>query len=396
LPKLLTEITVRNLKPRADRYEVGDAGARCLRVIVQPSGFKSYVVRYTNVAGRRRKLTLPAGITLAAARKLAGDAMFEVARGEDPATAKQAARRSGRAQVDDTVERLAHQFLEQHAKRQTRIGTYRATAGIFRNIVLPAWGRRSVHDIARRDVIDLVEGVAVDRPVMANRVHAALSRFFRWLCVRDVVAASPCTGVPRPTRETPRDRVLTDGEIRRLWAACEALDARACACVRLLILSGQRRGEIAALRWSEVGDGALTFPAARMKGKQDHACPLSAQAAAIVAAMPRDGSHVFGRTLRGDFGRIKRALDARMGDAPHWTVHDMRRSVASGMAKIGVAVPVIEKILAHRGGSFKGVAGIYQRHSFLPEMAVAMQKWANYVEALVSGRPAKVVKLPRR
>jgi len=391
----LTDIGIQKLKPRAVRYEVPDAGARGLRVIVQPSGRRSYAVRYYNAAGRARKLTLPAGITLAAARKLTADALFEVAQGKDPATVKQE-RRSDRARVDDTVERLAHQFLEQYAKRQTRIGTYRATAGIFRRVILPAWGRRSVHDIARRDVIDLVEAVAVDRPVMANRAHAALSRFFRWLSVRDVIAASPCTGVPRPTRETPRDRVLTEGEIRRLWAACEALDAPARACIRLLILTGQRRGEIAALRWSEVGDGALTFPAARMKGKQDHAAPLSAQAAAIVESMPRDGNYVFGRSLLGDFARIKRALDAGMGDAPHWTVHDIRRSVASHMAKIGVAVPVIEKILAHRGGSFRGVAGIYQRHSFLPEMTVAMQRWADHVEQLVTGTPAKVVKFRRR
>jgi len=145
------------------------------------------------------------------------------------------------------------------------------------------------------------------------------------------------------------------------------------------------------------------LPAARMKGKQAHIVPLSTQAAAIIADMPklvpqvpRPDGYVWGESPVGHFHRIKDQLDAHMGDVPHWVVHDIRRSVASGMARIGIAVPVIEKILAHKTGTFRGIVGTYQRHSFLPEMAVAMQKWADHVEQLVTGKAAKVVKLPRR
>ena len=393
--KTLTDIAIRNLKPRPARYEVPDLGARGLRVIVFPTGRKSFAVRYRNTAGRTRKLTLPGGVTLAAARKLTADALLDVAQGRDPATAKQDARRSARSRVDDTVERLAEQYIEQHAKRRTRHNSARATLGIFRNIVLPAWGKRSVYEIRRRDVIELLENVASDRPVMANRVKTALSRFFRWLADRDVIAASPCVGVAAPTRETPRDRVLSDDELRRLWLACEAIDGPAGVCIKLLVLTGQRRSEIAGLRWDEVDGDVLALPAARMKGRAPHVVPLSTQAAALIESMPRNGAEVFGRLI-GNFARLKRALDAHMGATPEWVIHDIRRSVASGMAKLGIAVPVIEKILAHRSGTFRGIVGTYQRHSFLPEMAAALQKWADHIDRLVGSRPAKVVKLRQR
>ena len=396
MPRALTDIAIQNLRPRAVRYEVPDPGARGLRVVVQPSGFKSYAVRYRNAAGRACKLTLKGGITLAAARKLAADAMLEVAQGRDPGIAKRDARRAAGARADDTIERLAVQFIEQHAKRKTRENSWRQTDGIFRNIVLPAWGKRSVHEIARRDVIELLETVAVDRPVTANRVKAALSRFFRWLADRDVIMASPCIGIEAPTRETPRERVLSDDELCRLWRACEAVGGSAGTCVKLLILTGQRRSEIAGLRWSEIDGDLLILPSERMKGGKAHIVPLSTAAAALIGSVPRlDADAVFGRFLAGNFARIKRALDAHMGDVPRWTIHDLRRSVASGMARIGVAVPVIEKILAHRGGTFRGVAGTYQRHSFLPEMTIAMQRWADRVDQIVGGKPGKVVKLRR-
>src|SRR5262249_9843300 len=134
--------------------------------------------------------------------------------------------------------------------------------------------------------------------------------------------------------------------------------------VKLLILTGQRRSEIAGLRWTEVDGDALAIPAERMKGKQAHIVPLSAQAAAIIAAMPKVDEFVLGTALRWHFHHIKRALDARRGPASNGVIHEVRGSVASGMAKIGVPVPTVEKILAHRSGTFRGIVGTYQRHSF--------------------------------
>jgi integrase len=399
VPKALTDIAIQKLKPRTIRYEVPDPGARGLRAIVQPSGRKSYAVRYRNAAGRPRKLTLPTGITLAAARKLAADALLEVAQGKDPASTKQAARRTARAQVDDTVERLAQQFIEQHAKRHTRKSSWRQVGYVFKNDVLPAWSKRNICEITRRDVRELLNEIVGDRPVMANRVRAVLSKFFGWLCENDILAASPMIGVPLPTREVPRERVLSDDELRLLWLASEAIGGTAGAYVQLLMLTGARRSEIANLKGSEVQD-VLVLPAERMKGRAPHRVPLSTQATNILASMPKlvpklakDG-YVFGSPI-SQFGPIKHALDEHMGDAQHWTFHDIRRSVATGMARIGIAIPVIEKLLAHKSGTFKGVVGTYQRHAFLPEMTVAVQKWADHLDQLVGRKasPAKVVRL---
>jgi integrase len=132
-----------------------------------------------------------------------------------------------------------------------------------------------------------------------------------------------------------------------------------------------------------------------MKGKRPHLLPLTSPIMALIQSMPRGSEYVFGRPITR-FARIKTALDARMGDGPHWTVHDVRRSFASGLARLGVQLPVIEKILAHRSGTFKGIVGVYQQHSFVPEMTVALQKWGDHVEQLVTGKSAPVVALPRR
>jgi len=392
----LTDIAIQHLKPGAVQYERPDPGARGLRVVVHPTGRKSFVVRYRNAAGRTRKLTLTPGITLAAARKLTAEAMLEVAQGRDPGAAKQEAKRSASAKTGDTIERWAGVFVERHAKKHTRPNSWRQTVHVFEDIVLPAWKGRRVGDIKRKAVRELLEDLAEHKPIMANRVRGVLSKFYNWMCERDDDLVSPVIGVKAPAAENVGERVLDDDELRRLWKACEAIGGREGACIKLLILTGQRRGEISHLRWREVGDDVLELPAPRMKGKRAHTVPLSTQAAGIIGAMPRTGDYVFGRSPVGHFHRIKDRLDERMGNTPKWVIHDVRRTVASGMARIGIAVPVIEKIMAHRKGTFAGVVGVYQRHSFLPEMAAAMQRWGDYVEQLVTGKSAKVVKLRRR
>jgi integrase len=132
-----------------------------------------------------------------------------------------------------------------------------------------------------------------------------------------------------------------------------------------------------------------------MKGKEAHIVPLSAQAREILASLPRTGEFVWGAAPVSHFDRIKRALDEHMKLAAPWVVHDIRRTVASGMARIGVPVPTIEKLLAHRSGTFRGIVGTYQRHSFLPEMTAAVEKWSAHIERVVAGKTADVVKMAR-
>jgi integrase len=406
MAKRLTTKAIENAKPRADRYELSDGGGP-LRFIVQPSGYKSAALRY-RFNGKPKKLTLepswPA-LTLAAARKAAADAMHEVAQGRDPAAlkfeAKATAEKASAERAADTVEQWAVHFIERHAKKKTRENSWRQAVHVFDDIVLPAWRGRIIHDIKRRDIIEAVENVAEDHPIMANRVHAHLSKFFNWLCERDVIAASPCAGVKRPSAESARERILSDDEIKALWLACGDIGDPAGACVRVLLLTGQRRSEVAGMRRSEINGDVWTLDASRTKNKRPHTVSLSTQALAIIETMPRivGSDYVFttsGWAPLGHFDRTKRELDAHMKPQTPWVVHDLRRTVASGMAKLGIRLPVIEKVLNHSGGSFRGIVGVYQRHDFAAEKRRALQAWADQVDAVVRGEPVeKVVRLDR-
>jgi integrase len=397
----LTAKKIENIKPSVARQEIPDGGCRGLYLVVQPSGRKSWAVRY-RFNGKPKKLTLDGVGSLAEARKVATLALHELERGNDPAglkfDAKAAEAKDAAERAGDTVDNLVTQFIERWAKKQTRKNSWRMTQRIFERFVLPAWQGRIIYDIKRRDVIDLVEGVAEDRPVLANRVHAALSKFFNWLASRDVIVASPCAGVARPSKEQPRDRVLSDDELKAVWLAAGELGYPAGPFVRMMILTGQRRGEVAGMGRGEIQGDVWTLPPERTKNNSRHAVPLSRQVMAILESTPEIVGvvdHVFsgvrGRMV-SDFSRIKDHLDARVRFKDPWTFHDLRRSAASGMAKIGVKLPVIERVLNHKSESFAGIVGVYQRHDYAAEKREALQRWADYIDDVVSGKPAgKVV-----
>jgi len=402
----LTTKSVENIKPADSRREIPDGGCRGLYLIVQPvTGRRSWAVRY-RFRGEPKKLTLGAwpGLQLAAARKAAAVALHELAQGRDPAALKfdaKAAEAAAAAKLaGDTVENLAAQFIERHAKKKTRENSWRQAEYVINRIAVPVWRGRTVHDIKRRDVIDLIEGIAEDRPLMANRVLAHVRKFFSWLCERDIVAASPCVGVKPPAKERARDRILSDDEIVRLWAACDVVGGRVGPVVKLLLLTGQRLGEVVGMRRSEISGDVWVLPPERTKNHRRHEIALSRQALAIINDAPiiageEDFVFTSSRTRRlGSISDARATLDVHMKPAQPWVLHDARRTVASGMQRLGIRLPVIERCLNHVGGSFRGIVGTYQRYDFATEVRDALQRWADYVEALVSGKPAgKVVRL---
>src|SRR5262245_1117450 len=401
----LTTKFIENAKSADVRRETPDSGCRGLYLVVQPTGRRTWAVRY-RFAGATRKLTLDAGLTLAEARKAATAALHELERGNDPAALKFDARaKAEQAAADrerDTVEALATDFIEQHAKRKTRRNSWKQTEHVFHKIVLPVWRGRIIHDLERRHIRELVENVAVDRPVLANRTLSHLSKFFNWLCERDVIKASPCAGVKPPAKEQARDRVLDDDEIKALWSACAAVGPLAGPAIQLMLLTGQRCGEVVGMKRNEINGDVWTLPPERTKNKQRHEVPLSTQALAIIDAIPGvDEDYLFtsSPTRRlGDMALVKVALDAHMKPTQPWVLHDLRRTVASGMAALGIKRPVIEKVLNHKSGSFRGIVGVYQRHEYAAEKRHALQTWADFVDGLVSGKAAddKVVQYPGR
>jgi integrase len=336
---------------------------------------------------------------LATARDLGAKAFRRVAEGDDPAAEKRVAR----ATTSDAFEHVLADYIERHVRRK-RAGY--EIERMLRRDVESRWKGRRIQDITRRDVIAMADAIeARGAPIMANRTLQAVRTFFNWCKSKDIIATSPCDGVKPPGEQQHRDRVLGDDELLAVWNACDVVKWPYGHQVRLFILTGCRRDEIADLRWSEVDleERVLRLPRERVKNDRAHEVPLSNTALAVLERMPRSkNGFVFPSEMVDSssraFSRAKRRFDAAImaatGEAiPHWTFHDIRRTVASGMARLGINLPVIEKVLNHQSGSFAGIVGVYQKHSFAEEKRRALDAWANFVTSLVEDKPANVTRL---
>ena len=403
MAKALTVKALENLRPTSVRKEVPDGLVRGLFFTLQPSGKASWAVRY-RVARQTKKLTLGSypAIDLKAARDLASRALVNVAGGGDPAAEKQAQKVAERIpQEQYLVEKVVDRFIERYAKANTP-RTWLSTKKTLENDVVARWRGRRLGSITRSEVHELLDAV-VDRgsPIQANRLLAAFRRMCNWAVERDLISTSPCAGVKPPSAEKSRDRVLADEELREIWRASGAIGWPFGPLVRLLMLTGQRLREVAGMRWSEIDmEGKIwTLPKGRAKNGIEHSIPCSAQVLAILAALPRikgKADLVFttnGATPVSGFTRSKARIDAALAvslpDMPSWTFHDLRRTLASGCARLGVNLPVIEKILNHTSGSFGGIVGVYQRHSFADEKRLAMELWSAHVEHVIASHTVK-------
>ncbi len=323
MAKKLTAFWVQNQAPGNARKEIADTGCTGLYLVVQPSGARSWALRYRYL-DKPRKLTLGPvltvangeaepddveigqPLTLAAARKLAQDELHKLKLGRDPAADKKHGIATSRSEAvrraADSVEVLAARFIKQHVEAKNRPATREQVEQILNKEVLPRWKGRSVHDIEKRDVVRLLDDIAEDRPILANRTLAIVRKWFNWMFAKDIIKTlSPCAGVEPPAKENSRERVLSESEICSLWTASDLLGHPFGPFVKLLILTGQRRSEVAGISWSEIdADKRIwTLPGERTKNGETHTLPLSPQAWAIIEAASRktngdcdgDGDH---------------------------------------------------------------------------------------------------------
>ena len=258
----------------------------------------------------------------------------------------------------------------------------------IRRLVLPLWGNREITEIGRRDVLDVIDAIADQGTIVtARRMQTRLHRLFAWAVGRDIVKVNPFANLPKPGSETKRERKHTDAELVKIWNAAGKLGGPYGPAFQLLILTGARREEIAQLRWSEVEGDTINLSGARTKNGEPHTIPLS-RPRDILAAMPRLGDFVFstsGKLPVSRWSHAKVDLDDLAGIAEPWVTHDLRRTVATGLQKLGVPLQVTESVLGHTGGSRAGVVGIYQRHDFAAEKRVALEAWGAHVIALIDG-----------
>jgi integrase len=384
----LSDVSIRKINSAPKRQEIRDDGAPGLYLIVQPSGAKSWAARYSR-AGRVLKTTIgpyPA-ISLSDARRQALQIAVAVSGGADPQREKKAAREPV---VVRTVWMIADEFLTHHTAEKNGGRWAAETKRILEKNVLPHIGNKAVGAVGKPEIRDVLRAKG-GAPVAANRTLAVIKKLFRWALGQGYVDRDPCEGISKPGDETKRDRVLSDDELARVCRTAEATGYPFGPAVRLLILTGARREEVGAMRWSEVNFVAKvwTLPAARAKNGVEHIIPLSDGAIEILRSLPHIGRSGFVFTTTGEtsvsgWSRAKSTMDAASGVAD-WTIHDLRRTFATGLAGLGVPLPVVEKILNHVSGSFGGVAGVYQRFAFADEKRAALDKWAARI-ALSSGR----------
>jgi integrase len=368
---------------------------------LRAGGSARYVVHYA-IGRKERRVVLGAVNALSAskARATAKDILARVRLGQDPLAEKLEAA----VRATETLGSLLPRYLEQ--KRATlRPRSYIEIARHLEVHAKPLHSRPLVRFPNDRRLIApfLDDLAAASGPTCANMVRSSLSAYCRWLIKRGVLDANPMMATNLAATASSRDHLITDAELRSIW---QAADGRYGAIVKLLAVLGLRREEVGGLLWEEIdfAEGVIHLPANRCKSKRPHDVPLVNLATDILAAQPRseDARYVFGGAGCGGFGgwsASKRELDAKLGGTVRpWVLHDFRRVISTAMhERLKVAPHIVEAILGHYGGHRRGTAGTYNRSEYTDEKRIALVKWADLLEQLVSGKtPATIVKLRKR
>jgi integrase len=406
----LTDKTIQAMKaPTTGRLELYDTIRTGLSIRMTPNGVQTFTVSYRFNGDKRRDTigTYPK-IALGKARELAGQAIEQVDSGVDPRSVAAAQEAEESAKAGNTVEVVTTKFIEKHATKK-RWGELER---VLKVDVVPAWGERPVVEITRRDVRDLLETIERRAPIQANRTLTILRIFFRWAAKNDYVEGDPTVGIDK-TPEVPRDRNLSDDEVRAFWIGCDKIGKPFGPLFQLLLLTAARKSEIAEARWQELDQNKkmLTIPAARMKNKQAHTIPLSKRAWAMVQELDKVGEvpdlmfTTNAKTPVSGFSKLKARLDMHMlaelrkdQEDPDkiklapWRIHDLRRVVRSRLSKLGVSSDVAERVLAHAIG---GIRRVYDVHDFLEEKRSALERWSKHLAGIVAATPGTVVPMKR-
>jgi integrase len=384
----LTELGVRKLRPAAKAFLVWDSYQRGLAVRMQPTGKASWVVVYSR-QGRPRWYHIgdANSIALADARKLAARVIMAVAEGKDPAAERKAERGAG------TFAELATRYLEQYAKRNNK--SWKQAEALVRRFALPRWGKLQAASVTRADVKAMMSAIAA--PVQANQALAAVSAIYSWGIKEDIVAANPCKLVERNETRS-RERVLSDSEMPRFWQAFDHAGAVVGAALKVILLSGQRPGEVSNMRHEHLVDGWWEMPGAPAPGwpgtknGASHRVWLPQPVREIIAELAPtgegEGEGGEGFVFAGPRGAAVDGLDLAMREVcsklkvERAVPHDLRRTFSSKVTALGFGRPAMNRLTNHREG---GIADVYDRHAYEDENRRIMETVAQRIVTLVTG-----------
>jgi len=379
MKKHITQAFIERVRPPKTGYlEVFDLGYSGLALRVGHGGVKSWRLYYrANAKLAAKTIGRYPEISLAAAR------------GEWRATREGKSETPQRKSNALLFESVVEEWLKRDMAERNKASSLRQVTRVVDRDLLPAWCGRPVDAITDLDISNLLYAVK-DRgaKVKANRVHAALSRFFKWASSpgHKYISTNPMLGLERPTKENARERTLTDQELGKVWQASSKLPVLGDV-VKLLTLTGMRREEATQLKWSEIDGDCIKLAGARTKNGGAHIVPLSKPAQKLLAGLRRIEGSEFVFTLSGKkpitgWSRAKHQLDDASG-VEDWRLHDIRRTMATGCQKLGVTLQTVEAILGHTAGSKAGIVRVYQTHDFADEKRRALELWAKHVAKLV-------------
>lgn len=391
MPDTLTDLMLRKLTSRGhDRLEVWDDRVPGFGIRVSKSGTKTFMLTYRH---RRRSRRLTLGryptVTLGHARDMAIDALRQVAGGRDPIL--EAKRADDRTYQFDAV---VTAYVDKHCKKHNKPGTAKESERSLKKHFVSAWGKRDIRDITPAHINEVLDNlIARGTPSEANHALGVVKTLFGWCVDRNMLALSPCDKIRKPAKHSSRSRVLADAELMKVWHAFDAEGYPFGYLGKLLVLTAQRRGEVTEMRWSQINmeRKTWTIPAELAKNGCMHVLPLSDAALAILKKVPRLSDQRVFPARNNDtnaisgFTRAKRRFD-KLSGVGEWTIHDVRRTVATGLAQLSVAPHVIERVLNHVSGTFAGVAGVYNRFQYVDEMRTALDLWAEHVDKLIRSR----------
>jgi integrase len=399
----LTDAKIKALRPSDNRYIVWDERDG-LGVRVSVNGKKSFIVAY-RFEGRSRMMTLDdpyPKLKLKAARTKASKAMEDLDKGVDPGAEKSKEKASRKDTY--TVADLVDEFIEEHSKAGKR--SWKEDKRCLNSDVVPYIGKMPVNQVRRRDLIEIIDRIKNrGSKGQAIRTKKVIAKMFKVGMERDVIETSPADGLPSlaDLKPKPRKRYLKDSEIRELWTKLPDSDIPLVIqlIVKFLLVTGQRRGEATGAPWSEfdLEEKVWIIPEGRTKNKMLHRVPLSRLAIKLlheIKSLNQDSGYLFpsnsGKRYL-DPGLVSKSLKKAQG---HWEFeetfrpHDLRRTLVTGMAALGILQLTISKVVNHSEG---GITKDYNQHEYDPEKRKALEQWGQKLEAIITGEKAKVITL---
>ena len=391
MPKRLTDLAIRNAKPKVCRYEQSDNGGS-LRLVVQPSGHKSFATRVW-FNGKQIKHTLGDVAVLSLADALMADieAVKNAKNGIDPRKAKQDAKVERMVAAENTFAHIAGLYLASKARAKKPLRTLNQITSRLTRLVIPQIGSQPIATLKRLQIVTALDRIERDNGARtADLCLSDISCVCGFQALRDENYASPIVKKMRrlSAADMRRDRTLTDSEVKALWGTGNAF-------AQFLLLTAARRCEVSDMRWAELEGSVWTLPASRNKVGCDLVRPLPAAAMKVLPARGADDEYVFGtlpdRPLR-NFDHLKACLDKASG-VKNWRLHDLRRTARSLMSRAGVVSDVAEMVLGH---TLQGVRGVYDRHSYHSEKAHALEALAHQIKLIINPPKGNVTQLKRK